>query len=109
VVLTFYYRDENGFQRVIGETNVGPLAPGESEDATVRWTPVSEGRYHVIAYVDVDDDVDEEDEGNNDLEREVEVTGDDGGGLPGPGTLLALVSLAVAALLVSTFRRRRGD
>ena len=109
-ILTFYYKDANGFQRVIGETVIGPLAPGEEQDESVPWTPVTTGMYDIIAYIDVDDDVDEEDESNNNIEREIEVTEDANGGLPGPRALLALAAFALGALLLSsTMGRRRGQ
>ncbi len=97
-VLTFYYRDGNGFQRVIGETSVGPIAPGESEEGAVTWLPDIEGKYTIVAFVDVDDDVDEENEDNNRMERELEVSDEGGNGIPGPGVLVALAALAAVAL-----------
>ncbi|MCK4971355.1 MAG: hypothetical protein KAS77_12525, partial [Thermoplasmata archaeon] len=97
-VLTFYYRDGNGFQRVIGETSVGPIAPGESEEGAVTWLPDVEGKYTIVAFVDVDDDVDEENEDNNRMERELEVTDEGGNGIPGPGVLVAVAALAAVAL-----------
>jgi len=103
-VLTFYYRNENGFQRVIGEISVGPVAPGESEEGTVSWIPDIEGKYTIVAFVDVDDEVDEENEDNNRLERELEVSEDSGSGLPGPGALLVLAAFAVVALGLLSMR-----
>ncbi len=97
-VLTFYYRDDNGFQRVIGDTSVGPIAPGESEEGAITWTPDIEGMYTIVAFVDVDDDVDEENEDNNRMERELEVSDEGGNGIPGPGVLVALAALAAVAL-----------
>ncbi len=106
-ILTFYYRDENGFQRVIGETAIGPLEPGMPVDESVPWTPTTKGDYYIIAYIDVDDDVDEEDETNNNMERMIEVTDEANGGLPGPGALLALAAFALGALLLSSSMGRR--
>jgi len=97
-VLTFYYRDDNGFQRVIGETSIGPIAPGESEEGSVTWIPDIEGKYAIVAFVDVDDDVDEENEDNNRMERDLEVSDEGGAGIPGPGALMALAALAAVSL-----------
>lgn len=97
-VLTFYYRNADGFQRVIGETSVGPMAPGESEEGSVNWIPDIEGKYTIVAFVDVDDDVDEENEDNNRMERELEVSEESGSGLPGPSALVAVAALVVVAL-----------
>ncbi len=97
-VLTFYYRDDHGFQRVIGETSVGPIAPGESEEGSVTWIPDIEGKYAIVAFVDVDDDVDEENEDNNRMERNLEVSDEGGTGIPGPGALMALAALAAVCL-----------
>jgi hypothetical protein len=97
-VLTFYYRNADGFQRVIGETSVGPMAPGESEEGSVNWIPDIEGKYTIVAFVDVDDDVDEENEDNNRMERELEVSEEAGNGVPGPSALVAVAALAVVAL-----------
>jgi hypothetical protein len=97
-VLTFYYRNSAGFQRVIGETSIGPIEPGGSEEGTVNWIPDKKGKYTIVAFVDVDDEVDEENEDNNRMERELEVSDDGGNGVPGPGALVALAALAVVAL-----------
>jgi len=106
VLLTFYYRDDNGFQRVIGEAQVGPIAPGEAVEGTTTWTPDSRGDYTIVARVDVDDHVDEENEDNNRAEREMSVNGESES-TPGPGATMVLAVLALACLASVVARRRR--
>lgn len=107
VVLTFYYRNVDGFQRVIGEVRLGPLSPGESEKGQVEWAPDRRGDYTIVAVVDVDDRVDEEDDDNNRVQRELSV-GDGTSAAPGPGAAMALTVLAAAGLVSVTTRRRRA-
>jgi hypothetical protein len=105
VILTFYYRDTNGFQRVIGETRVGPIAPGEEDEGTISWAPDTRGEYAIVAFVDVDDLVDEEDDDNNRAERDMTVNGERDEA-PGPGALMVL-SVMTMALMASAAARRR--
>ena len=104
-VLTFYFRNEAGFQRVVGETTVGPLEPGASTTGRTEWIPIDEGTFTIVAFVDVDDLVDEEDEDNNRFEREVEIKADEGG-VPGPSAVLALAAIAAVAFLALVARSR---
>jgi MYXO-CTERM domain-containing protein len=105
VILTFYYRDSNGFQRVIGETRVGPIGPGEEDGGSITWVPDTRDDYLIVASVDVDDLVDEEDDDNNRAERALRV-GDSAEDAPGPGAVMALAVLALAMLVSRTPRRR---
>ncbi|UCC93278.1 MAG: right-handed parallel beta-helix repeat-containing protein [Thermoplasmata archaeon] len=107
VILTFYYRDVNGFQRVIGETRVGPIAPGEKDEGFITWAPDTRGEYAIVAFVDVDDLVDEEDDDNNRAEQDMTVNGESENA-PGPGAMMVLAVIGLA-LLASTVSRRRGD
>ncbi len=102
VVLTFYYRNEEGFKRVIEEVSLGTIEPGGTADGSVEWTMDETGLYTVGATVDVNDEVDEKEEDNNDESSLVEVEEEED--TPGPGVLLALLALAAAVVL----RRRRG-
>ncbi len=104
-ILTFYYRNEAGFQRAIGETAVGPIAPGESEVGAVEWVPLEEGTFTIVAFVDVDDLVDEEDEDNNRMERELEIREEEGG-IPGASAAMAVIATALAALVAIAISRR---
>jgi hypothetical protein len=104
-MLTFYFRNEAGFQRVIGETTVGPLEPGESTNGRVEWIPIDEGTFAIVAFVDVDDLVDEEDDDNNRIEREVEIKADEGG-IPGPSVAMAVVAVSILAIALSVRSRR---
>ena len=106
VILTFYYRDANGFQRVIGETRVGPMEPGGSDSGSITWTPDTRGDYTIVAVVDVDDRVEEEDNDNNRAERPMDVNGE-GSEAPGPGALMVLAVLALSAM-ASVAARRSG-
>lgn len=105
VILTFYYRNIDGFQRVIGEVTVGPLSPGESEGGQVVWVPDARGDFTIVARVDVDDRVDEENEDNNLAQRELTVRSESSDA-PGPGALMALTVLGTAAMAAATTRRR---
>ena len=105
VILTFYYRDANGFQRVIGETRLGPIAPGGEDEDSFNWGPDTRGEYTIVAFVDVDDLVDEEDEDNNRAEREMTVNGDSASA-PGPGALMAIAVIALAGLASIAARRQ---
>jgi hypothetical protein len=105
VILTFYYRDLNGFQRVIGETRVGPIAPGEEDEGAINWAPDTGGSYTIVARVDVDDLVDEENDDNNREEREMTVNGERADA-PGPGAMMALSVMALALLASAASRRR---
>jgi hypothetical protein len=105
-VLTFYYRDSNGFQRVIGETILGPIEPGKSDQGSTEWAPAVRGKYTIVAFVDVDDKLDEENDDNNRAERELTV--DDGSeSAPGPGAAMMLTVLVLAGLASTASRRRR--
>jgi hypothetical protein len=106
VVLTFYYRDDNGFQRVIGETRVGPIAPGEDVEGLVTWSPKKNGDYTIVAFVDVDDMVDEEDDDNNRAERAMVVDGQ-AESAPGPGALMALLVMTMVVVASAASRRRK--
>jgi hypothetical protein len=106
VILTFYYRDDNGFQRVIGETRVGPMEPGESDSGAISWAPDTRGGYTIVAVVDVDDRVEEEDNDNNRAERQMNVDGERAE-TPGPGALMVLAVLALSGL-ASIAARRAG-
>jgi hypothetical protein len=106
VILTFYYRDSNGFQRVIGEAVVGPLGPGDSQEGSTTWAPDTKGDYMIVAVVDVDDVVDEEDDDNNRAQRAMKVDGDSANA-PGPGAIAALAVLTLAGLVSANGRRRR--
>ena len=107
-VLTLYYRNENGFQRVGGEATIPSLDPDGSADVTISWDPPEEGAYTVIAHADVDDRIEEEDDDNNFLEQEITVEGEDGGAVPAAGALAILVTFTVLAILsVLTTRRRK--
>ncbi len=107
-ILTFYYRNDAGFQRVIGETRLDPLEVGGTAEGSVEWTMDIEGDYVIIAHADVNDEVDEEDEENNRLEHSTEVA-EGGGDTPGPSALAAVAATIVAAVLVSALRGRRRD
>lgn len=104
-ILTFYYKDSNGFQRVIGEVHVGPIAPGGEERTSITWTPDTRGKYTVVAFADVDDLVDEENDDNNRAERPLRV-GEGSSDAPGPGAVMAVAALGLALLATSTTRRR---
>jgi hypothetical protein len=104
-ILTFYYKDSNGFQRVIGEVRVGPLPPGGEDVATMTWVPDTRDKYTMVAFVDVDDLVDEEDDDNNRAERPIRV-GDASADAPGPGAVMAVAVLGLALLASSTEGRR---
>ncbi len=103
-ILTFYYRDSNGFQRVIGEVRVGPISPSGEEEGSIVWNPDTRGKYTIVAFVDVDDLVDEEDDDNNRAERALRV-GDGTADAPGPGAAMAVAVLGLALLASSTARR----
>ena len=104
-ILTFYYRDANGFQRVIGEARLGPIPPGEKDEGVITWAPDTRGEYTIVASIDVDDKVDEEDDDNNRAERDMTVTGRSSN-TPGPGALMALAVMALAGLASVVARRR---
>jgi parallel beta-helix repeat protein len=107
--LTFYYRNDAGFQRVIGETRVGPIEAGATADGSVEWSMDLEGEYVIIAHVDVSDEVDEEDEGNNRLERTTEVVEGGGDDTPGLGAMASVAATISAAVLVSVHRGQRRE
>jgi MYXO-CTERM domain-containing protein len=102
VVLTFYYRNEEGFKRVIEEVDLGTIEPGGTADGSVEWDIDETGLYTVGATVDVNDEVDEKEEGNNDESSLVDVKEEEDS--PGPGVLMAILALTIALFL----RRRRG-
>jgi hypothetical protein len=106
-LLTFYYRNEAGFQRVIDEVGVGPIDAGETVEGTVKWTPVIEGDFIIVAFVDVDDLVDEEDEDNNREERPMKVREQADDTIPGPGVAIVVAVLALAAIASLALYRRR--
>ncbi len=54
------------------EPSVAVGARGQAS-ATCAWTPIAPGRYRLLAHADKNDAVDESDEGNNDLWRDVYV------------------------------------
>ncbi len=105
VILTFYYRDSNGFQRVIGEARIGPIEPGGEETGRITWVPDTRGKYTIVAFVDVDDHVDEEDDDNNRAEKPLAVV-NGSSDAPGPGATMALAVLGLALLASWTARRR---
>jgi hypothetical protein len=106
-VLTLYYRNENGFQRVGGEETIPSLAPGDSTEVTISWNPPEEGSYTIIAHADVDDRVEEEDDDNNFLEQDIQVEGEEDGSIPAAGALASLIALVMLATLSVPSRRRR--
>jgi hypothetical protein len=108
-LLTFYYINDAGFQRVIGEVAVGPIAAGESDEGTFQWRPGETGDFTIVAFVDVDDLVDEEDEDNNRASRETTVWEEGEGPIPAYGAWFSLLAVAIIAVLALGSRSRRND
>ncbi len=113
VRLTFYYRNTAGFTRVIAEVDLGTIAPGASRVAYANWTMEAPGDYTVVASVDVDDRIEEQEEGNNDRESPVEVTmRSDEMSRTGEAVLFIMVIIllvGIAVLFVREARNRGKD
>lgn len=67
--------------------------------------PHTRGDYTIVAVVDVDDRVEEEDNDNNRAEGQMHVNGEQVA-VPGPGALMVLAVLALSAM--ASIAARRG-
>jgi hypothetical protein len=108
----------------VDEADVPALAPGANQTVALNWTPPLDGAFTLLIRVDPGGLVNEGNEANNDLELEVDVSGEEQG--PGPSTsnrpparatgkgLLSAPAATAAslalllALLLAPPRRRNG-
>ena len=64
-----FYADD----QLIGEVNVGPLLPGEEKLAVIFWIPTDPGQHNIHAVGDHRRLFDERDEGNNWIDRVINI------------------------------------
>lgn len=74
VQVAFYDGDPNGSGTLIGTGTIASLVVDQSADTTsVEWIPANIGTVNLFAVIDANNALDENDEGNNTVQREVTV------------------------------------